>query len=94
MPKTAAATTNRLKLEIDIATAAIKVEIAAEIEASANPTFRPIARIRRVAGTVVAATLMTMIDTGNVASACCSVSCEPMIPPNVTRTIEPVAEIS
>jgi hypothetical protein len=63
-------------------------------DARANPRRRPIARIRNVAGTVVAARLTTMIETGRVAKAGLPVRPEPMMPPRVTMTIEPVAEIS
>jgi ribosome-associated protein len=47
-----------------------------------------------VAGIVVAATATTIIDNGKVANALFVVSVEPIIPPSVTITIEPVAEIS
>ena len=58
------------------------------------PCLRPIRRINSVAGTVVAATLMTMIEIGNVANALFCVRLEPIMPPSVTSAIEPVAEIS
>jgi len=47
-----------------------------------------------VAGMVVAATATTIMDTGNVANAGFVTSFEPIIPPRVTITIAPVAEIS
>jgi ribosome-associated protein len=46
------------------------------------------------AGIVVAATLMTMTDTGRVAHAGLSDSLLPIIPPSVTTVIEPVADMS
>jgi hypothetical protein len=52
------------------------------------------ARIRRVAGTVVAARLTTIIETGNVDHAGLSDSPAPIMPPSVTMTIDPVAEMS
>ena len=63
-------------------------------DASANPLRRPIFRISTVAGIVVAAMHRTMIETGKVASVASGVSSEPIIPPSVTMTIAPVAEIS
>lgn len=65
----------------------------ADKDAIAKPRLRPTRRIRIVAGTVVAATAITIIDIGSVAHAGLLVSVEPMIPPKVTNTIEPVAEI-
>ena len=46
------------------------------------------------AGIAVAATHRTMTDTGNVAIVGSLASFEPMMPPSVTMTIAPVAEIS
>ncbi len=51
-------------------------------------------RISSAAGMVVAATLTTISDTGSVASALFSLSMDPMMPPSVTSTIDPVAEIN
>jgi hypothetical protein len=47
-----------------------------------------------LAGIVVDATLMTMIDNGSVASAGLPASLAPMMPPSITTTIDPVADIS
>ena len=47
-----------------------------------------------IPGTVVSAVVTTMAEMGKVAHAGSSDSVAPMMPPNVTRTIEPVAEIS
>jgi hypothetical protein len=52
------------------------------------------ARMSMVAGIVVEATVTTMIDIGRVASAGLSESLAPIMPPRVTITIEPVADIS
>jgi len=46
-----------------------------------------------VAGTVVAAVANTASDTGSVAHAMLLDNLEPIIPPSVTKTIDPVAEI-
>lgn len=94
MPKIAAATMNNGKLETATAYAASSADAAADSDASAEPSLRPIARIRSVAGTVVAATLIIMTDTGSVASAWLPASPEPIIPPSVTSTMAPVAEIN
>jgi hypothetical protein len=55
---------------------------------------RPIARMSMLAGIVVEATDTTMIDIGRVARAGLSESLAPIMPPSVTITIEPVADIS
>ena len=55
---------------------------------------RPIRRINIVAGIVVAATAITMTDSGSVANALFVANCVPIIPPSVTITIDPVVEIS
>jgi hypothetical protein len=52
------------------------------------------ARMSMVAGIVVEATVTTMIDIGRVASAGLSERLAPIMPPRVTITIEPVADIS
>ena len=67
--------------------------MTADMDAIAKPRLRPTRRISIVAGTVVAATAITIIDIGSVAHAGLLVSVEPIIPPRVTNTIEPVAEI-
>jgi hypothetical protein len=59
-----------------------------------NPRLRPNLCIINVAGTVVAAVARTITDTGSVAHASFVVSVAPIMPPNVTNTIAPVAEIS
>jgi hypothetical protein len=59
-----------------------------------NPLRRPIRRISTVAGMVVTATHKTIMETGKVASAGLPESVDPIIPPSVTMTIEPVAEIN
>jgi predicted metal-dependent phosphoesterase TrpH len=51
-------------------------------------------RINMVAGIVVAATATTINDTGSVDQAGFGLSDAPIIPPSITITIEPVAEIS
>ncbi|MGI9234304.1 MAG: hypothetical protein ACR2RD_11785, partial [Woeseiaceae bacterium] len=61
---------------------------------NANPAFRPILRISIVAGIVVAAMAITIIDNGSVAKALFVANVEPIIPPSVTMTIEPVVEIN
>ena len=63
-------------------------------EAIEKPARRPIRRIKIVAGIAVAATQTTMIETGNVARDGLDDSFDPIIPPSVTMTIAPVAEIS
>ncbi len=94
MPNNMAAKINKGKLAFASAVAAMSSAIEDEIDAIANPRLRPILRINIAAGTVVAATATTIIDTGKVASAGLPVSVAPMIPPSVTITIEPVAEIN
>jgi hypothetical protein len=51
-------------------------------------------RISIVAGTVVAATTTTIIETGSVASEGVALKVEPIIPPSITIENEPVADIS
>ena len=94
MPNTEAETMNQPKLDTCNAKAASKTETAADIDASVNPARRPIRLISMLAGLGVTATLTTIMDTGNVASAGLLPSVEPMMPPSVTSTIEPVAEIN
>jgi len=94
MPNSIVATINNTKLLADSAFAATSTATTADIDAIANPLLRPTLRISIVAGTVVAATDMTIIDIGNVAHAGLLDSVEPMMPPRVTKTIEPVADIS
>jgi hypothetical protein len=93
-PNKAAATTNHAKLEATNAYVASITEANEHTDASAKLRRLPIARMSIVAGTVVDATLTTMMDTGSVASAGLSDSFVPMMPPSVTRTIDPVAEMS
>ena len=94
MPNIAAATINSAKLDSDNAYAATSTAITDDKDAIANPLLRPILRINNVAGIVVAATAITIIDTGNVDQAGLLLRSAPIIPPNVTTTMEPVAEIS
>lgn len=68
--------------------------MTAENDAKANPLRLPILRINIVAGIVVAATATTIIDSGKVANASLLLRFEPMIPPRVTITMDPVADIS
>jgi galactitol-specific phosphotransferase system IIB component len=83
-----------MKLACCSAATATSTAIAAHIEDIAKPFRRPTLRISIVAGIVVAATATTIIDSGKVAKALFVASSEPIIPPRVTITIEPVAEIS
>ena len=83
-----------MKLDTDNAQAAKQAAHAADTDAIAKPLLRPILRIKSVAGTVVAAIVSTMIDTGNVAHAGLPVSVAPMMPPSMTNTIDPVADIN
>lgn len=94
MPNIIIASTNNTKLERISAATATSTATAAHIEEIAKPLRRPTLRINIVAGIVVAATAMTIIDSGKVAKALLAASVEPMIPPSVTITIDPVAEIS
>ncbi len=94
MPNIIAAPTNSKKLLCASATAAMTIATAADNDAIANPRARPILRIKIVAGIAVTATATIINDTGNVASALFAVKEEPIIPPKVTITIEPVAEIN
>jgi hypothetical protein len=94
MPKSPAAATNQAKLEIETAYAANSTAATADSEARLKLLRRPIARMSIVAGIVVDATLMTMTETGRVASAGFSESLLPMMPPSVTTMIEPVADMS
>jgi len=94
IPNIVPATRNNAKLDSDNAQAARHTAIAADTDAIANPLLRPILRIKSVAGTVVAATASTMIEMGSVAHAGLPVSVAPMMPPSMTNTIEPVADIN
>jgi hypothetical protein len=94
MPNVPVASMNQAKLSLYSAKAAINTEVTAHNEARENAKRRPILRINMVAGIVVAATTMTIIVTGKVANAGLVTSLEPIIPPSVTITIAPVAEIS
>ena len=93
MPNNAAAVRNNGKLRVDKAHAAVLTATTADRDATANPLLRPNLRISSVAGTVVAAVLSTAIETGNVAHAKLLDNVDPIMPPNVTNTIPPVAEI-
>jgi ribosome-associated protein len=73
---------------------ATKTANAAHAEAIEKLRRRPIFLISIVAGTVVAAIETTNIDKGSVANALFVARLEPIIPPSVTITIEPVVEIS
>ena len=86
--------TNQKKLSPVSAYKPSSTASVADNEASMNPSRRPMRRISSVAGIVVAATATTMTLTGSVANAGLSVSLAPIIPPSVTMTMEPVAEIS
>ena len=88
------AITNSGKLLAASASAPTMTAATADRDAIAKPRLRPTLRIRIVAGTVVNATLITIIDTGNVAQAGFSASDAPMMPPSVTNTIDPVADIN
>ena len=92
-PNIAAATRNSGKLDDERAHAAVVTAIAADTDAIAKPLLRPTFRIRSVAGTVVSAVAKTANDTGSVAHAMLLDSVAPIMPPNVTKTIAPVAEI-
>lgn len=92
-PNNPAASRNSAKLDVVNDHAAIVVAITADTEAMAEPIPRPTLRISMVAGTVVAAVPKTAIDTGSVAQAMLLDNSEPIIPPSVTKTIAPVAEI-
>jgi len=94
IPNKVAATRNKPKLERYKAHAPVETAIAAEIDASEKPAPLPILRINNVAGTVVAAVARTITEMGSVDHASFSVSVAPIIPPSVTNTIEPVAEIN
>lgn len=85
---------NKTKLDERNASVATITATTADNDAIANPRLRPIRRISIVAGTVVDAVATTNRDTGNVAKAALGASDAPIIPPNVTMTIDPVAEIS
>jgi hypothetical protein len=67
---------------------------AADNEASMKLRRRPIERMSMLAGIVVEATLTTMIDIGRVARDGFPESLAPIMPPRVTITMEPVADIS
>ena len=94
MPNIAAAIRKNAKLETVSAQAAVQTATAADTDARAKPLLRPTLRISRVAGTVVIAVASTATDIGNVAHARLLLNVAPMMPPSVTNTIEPVAEIS
>lgn len=94
MPNNIVATINKPKLPLDKAFDATSTATTADKDAIANPLLRPTLCISIVAGTVVTATDMTIMEIGSVAQAGLLVSVEPMIPPSVTKTIEPVADIS
>ena len=93
-PNNVIARTNKEKLEVVNACTATSVATNETNEALAKPLLRPMRRISTVAGIVVAAIATTIIDIGSVAQAGFSVSCAPIMPPIVTITIEPVAEIN
>jgi len=93
IPNMAAASRNNPKLDRDNAHAAVAVANTADTDARDEPLPRPTLRISMVAGTVVAAVARTASDTGNVAHAMVLDNSEPIIPPSVTKTIDPVAEI-
>ena len=94
MPNKAAAAINHSKLEVRSAKVASSTAAAADSEDREKLRRLPIARMSMVAGIVVEATLTTMIDTGRVASAALSERFAPIIPPSVTTTIDPVADMS
>lgn len=94
MPNKPAAIMKIAKLLALSAKAASNTDKTEQSDAIAKPSLRPTLFIRTVAGIVVAATAKTMIEIGKVANAGFCVSLEPMMPPRVTRTIAPVAEIS
>lgn len=93
-PNIIVATTNNRKLDCLSATTATSTADAAQIDDIANPLRRPTLRISIVAGMVVAAIATTIIVSGRVEKALFVLNVEPMIPPSVTITIEPVAEMS
>ena len=94
MPNNNPAIRNSGKLSIHSAKAAISTATTAEREAVANPCARPILRMSIVAGIAVIADASTIIVIGNVAHALSVARVAPIIPPSVTKTIAPVAEIS
>jgi len=94
IPNSIVATINKPKLLLDNAFDATSTATTADKDAIAKPLLRPTLRISIVAGIVVTATDTTIMETGNVAQAGLLVSVEPIIPPRVTKTIEPVADIS
>ena len=83
-----------MKLLLRSAQAAVNTATTAEQDASAKPKRRPICRISSAAGKVVTAVAKTIIETGSVDQAGLLAREEPMIPPSITKMIEPVAEIS
>src|SRR5690606_5655345 len=85
---------NQPKLDAVSAKMASNTAAAADSDASMKPRRRPMARMSMVAGIVADATVTTMIEIGSVASAGLLASLAPMIPPSVTTTIDPVADIS
>ncbi len=82
------------KLDRCSAHTASRIPAIEESAASAKPRARPILRISSAAGIVVAAIATTIIDKGSVASALSGLSVAPMMPPSMTMTMEPVAEIN
>src|SRR5690606_41903490 len=85
---------NQPKLDAISAKMASNTAAAADSDASVKPRRRPMARMSMVAGIVADATVITMIEIGSVASAGLLASLAPMIPPSVTTTVDPVADIS
>ncbi len=73
---------------------ATSMATAALADASANATRGPIRRINIVAGMVLAATATTIIDIGKVAKASLLVNWAPIMPPNMTITMDPDVEIN
>jgi hypothetical protein len=90
----AAAIMKIVKLSLYRAKPARRQANAEHNEAIENPRRRPTLRMMIVAGMVVAATQITMIEMGNVASEGLLLSFAPIMPPSVTMMIAPVAEIS
>jgi hypothetical protein len=94
MPKTITATIKIGKLDSFKAKIAIASAITEDIDARVHPLRLPIFRINIVAGIVVTAIATTIIDNGKVAKALLVLRFEPIIPPSITITIEPDADIS
>tara|TARA_B100000686_G_scaffold341796_1_gene419757 strand:+ start:2204 stop:2542 length:339 start_codon:yes stop_codon:yes gene_type:complete len=74
--------------------AAHTVAAAALIDAIEKPCFLPILFISRVAGIALAAIERIAIEMGKVAKFGFFVNSDPIMPPNVTKTIAPVADMS